>query len=122
MPSWTKILEPAEHASGLEPRAETNFQRQTLSRIPIDAVCSPLDSLIQICIIEDDVRTLSAELEGNTFKVTLCGSDCDFTSNCEATCEGDLVDVFVMTQSISDSGTVSDHDVDDARWETGLLD
>ena len=36
-----------------------------------DAVSSPVNGLLEISIVEDDVRALAAELEGDTLQVSL---------------------------------------------------
>ena len=82
----------------------------------------PVKSLLDIAVIEDDVRALAAELEGDLFKVRLRSDFHNFTADEGTASEGDLLDVGVDGDGVTDTGTVAVDDVDDTRREASLLD
>ena len=54
---------------------------------------SPVDGLLEVGVVEDDVRGLAAELESDRLQVGLGGGLHDLATNKCAACECDLLDV-----------------------------
>jgi len=83
---------------------------------------SPVNSLLQIRIVEDDIRALSTKFEGNVLQVALRGSLHDLPADKSASGESNLIDIHVLGDGCSDGVSVAGDDVDDTWWESGLLD
>lgn len=66
-----------------------------------------LDGLLEIGILEDDVRALATKLKGDLLQVGLGGLLHDESTDVGGTSEGDLVDVWVGGKGVSDSWTVT---------------
>ena len=84
-----------------------------------DALDDSFDRLIDGRVGEDDVRTLPAEFEGESFSGA-CGRCGDPLPDVGRTGEGDLVDVRVLNQQAAGIAR-SGHDVDHTRREFALL-
>jgi len=80
-----------------------------------------LDGLLEIGILEDDVRALATKLKGDLLQVGLGGLLHDESTDVGGTSEGDLVDVWVGGKGVSDSWTVTANDVYDTGWETSFV-
>jgi len=87
-----------------------------------DTLTGVCDGVVNIGIIEDDVGTLSTELERDLLQVTVCGLFKNLLSDSGRTSEGDLVDSGGGGKGLSDGRTVTDNDVDDTSGDTSLLD
>lgn len=61
-----------------------------------DTVSSPVDSLIDVGVVKDDVGALSTEFEGDVLQVGLGGSLHDFATDKGRAGEGDLAEIRKM--------------------------
>lgn len=82
----------------------------------------PGDGIVNVCIVEDNVRALATELEGDLLQVGAGSGLHDLATNNGGASEGNLVDVHVCRDGGTGDLTESREDVDDTCWETGLLD
>ena len=90
----------------------------------------PVDGLLDVAVVKDDVRALAAELEGDALEVGLCRGLHDLAADERATSEGELqfqsvraltegrtraylVDVHVRAHGRADGVTIADDEVDD---------
>lgn len=81
----------------------------------------PRDGLVQISIVEDDVRALSSKFEGDLLEVALRGGLHDLTADEGRPGERDFLDVRVRGESLSGSAAVPGDDVDGTRWEPSFV-
>ena len=87
-----------------------------------DTVGRPVNGLLEICIVEDDVRALSAKLKGDVLEVTLgCGLH-DLPADEGRTSECDLLDATVFADRLTDSVSISDNEVEDTGREASFAD
>ncbi len=84
-----------------------------------DPVDDAFDHLVDRCVFEDDVRTLTTEFEGQVLGAR-CDALLDEATNLRGSSERDLVDAGVFDQRRT-SGTVPGDDVDDPAREFRLL-
>ena len=80
----------------------------------------PVNGLVHIAVVEDDVRALTAELKTGLLEVGLCGSLENLAANDGAASESDLFYVHVVADGVSDGGAVAVNNVDNTWWETGF--
>lgn len=73
----------------------------------------PVDSLIEVSIIEDDIWALSTELESNIFQVTLSSCFHDFSADQGTSSESDLFDFHVGRDGGTDGVSVSGNEIED---------
>lgn len=104
-------------------------------------MCTPTNSLLQIRVVEHDIRVLTAEFEGDVFQVGLGCCLHDLTTDEGGACERDLyaclrlvatktvviseihlVDFHMLSDSGTDGGSVPCDDVNNSRREPDLLD
>ena len=83
---------------------------------------SPVDSLIQISIIEYDIRALASQLKCDRFQIGFSSCFHDFTSNDGATGEGNFSNLHVRWNGSAGGGSISGDDVDDTSGEAGFFD
>lgn len=93
-----------------------------LAVVEEDAKVHPGDGVVDIRVVEDDVRALAAQLQGDLLQVRSRGRLHDLTAHDGAAGEGDLVDIHVRGDGRTGDLTEPGENVDDARWETGLFD
>src|SRR5918996_1606541 len=86
--------------------------------VEVDAVDDPLDRLVERRVVEDDVRGLAAELEGELLARSGDGP-LDLLAHLGRAGEGDLVHVGVL-DDLGAGAPVAGDDVDDARGQPGL--
>jgi len=77
-----------------------------------DTESGPLDSRLEISILEDDVGRLSSQLEGDLLQVGRSSSLHDLSTNRSRSSEGDLSDLGVLGDGRTDDGSISVDDVD----------
>ena len=82
----------------------------------------PTNGLVEICVVEDDVRALSAKLKGNILEVALRSGLHDLPANDGRASERDLLDAVVLADCLTDGVSVSDNKVEDTRGEAGFAD
>jgi len=87
-----------------------------------NAINSPLHSLINVRIIENDARTLSTQLEADFLQVASCSCFHDLPTRESTPSKCNLVDYHAFTDRLTRGVTVAGHDVDYSRWETSLSD
>ena len=87
-----------------------------------DTKGSPVHGLLQVCVVKDDIGALSAQFQGYVLQVALGRCFQDLAPDECRTSEGDFLDLHVMSDSIANSVSVADEDVDDAGRETSLVD
>jgi len=85
-----------------------------------DAMSCPVNGLLEIRIVEDDVRALSTQLEGNVLEVALGGGLHNLPANEGRTGECDLLDTVVLADGLTDGVSVSDNEVEDTRGEANF--
>ena len=86
-----------------------------------DAVGGPRDGLVEISVIQDDVRALSSEFQGHILQVALRSVLLDLPANDRRTSERDLIDIHVLRDRSTGSLSVAIDDVYDTRWEASLV-
>lgn len=103
-----------------------------------DTVGGPVDSLIEVAIVEDDVGRLAAELKSDSLQIRFGGSLHNLATDEGRSSESDLalssercddrqeytylLDTHVRGDCRTDGVAVSGEDVDDTLGETSLLD
>jgi hypothetical protein len=97
------------------------LQKGTEMMYAQDAVRSPVDRLLQVGVVEDDVRALTAKLQRHVLQVALRGALHDLAADEGAPGERDLVDLHVLADGLSDDVAVACEDVDDTRGKAGFL-
>jgi len=102
----------------VDPRTST----AALAMVEEDTKVDPRDGVVNISIIEDDIGTLATQLERDLLQVRPSGSLHDLAADNSATGESNLVDVHVRGERGAGDLAEAGEDVDDAWWETGLLD
>ena len=83
---------------------------------------SPTNSLIQISIIKNDIRTLPSQLERDRFQIGFSSRFHDLTPYEGASRERDFFDLHMGRDGGSGGGSVSGEEVENAWRETGFLD
>lgn len=100
---------------------ETRTGTAALAVVEKDTEVGPGDGVINICIIEDDVGRLAAQLQRDLLQVALRGGLEDGAANSGRTREGDLVDAHVRCDGGTRNATKTGDDVDHTRRESRLL-
>jgi hypothetical protein len=101
---------------------DTGSSTAGLSVVEEDSHVGPLNGLVEVGVLEDDVGGLSSELEGDLLEVGIGGSLHDGASNEGGSSESDLVDVHVGGDSSSGNPSETGDDVKNSSGETSLLD
>ena len=78
----------------------------------------PRHGLVDIAVVEDDVRALSTELKGDLLEVRVRRSLHDLATDEGAAGEGDLLEVHVVADVVTDRVSVSVDNVYNTGWET----
>lgn len=92
-----------------------------LAVVEVDTEVDPVNGLLDIGIVEDNVGGLATKLEGNLLQVGLGSSLHDLAANNGRTSEGNLVDVHVGRDGGTSNPAEAGDDVENARGETSLL-
>jgi len=88
----------------------------------LDAVRCPVNGLLEVCVVEDDVRALSTEFKGDALEVALGSGFHDFSADENRTGEGDLSDTMVFGDGLTNDWSVSNDEVKDTRGEASFAD
>ncbi len=81
---------------------------------------SPVDCLVEVGVVEDDVGRLATELEGDVLQVALGGGLHNLATDQSTTSEGDLINLHVGGDGGTDGVSVAVADVDETRREAGF--
>lgn len=92
-----------------------------LSVVVEDTNVGPLDGVLDIGVVEDDVRGLAAELEGDLLQVGIGGGAENGTADEGGTSEGNLVDTHVGGHGGTGDAAETGDQVNDTLGETGLV-
>ena len=101
-------------------RWPVNLCGHSVARHSQDTMCSPVNGLVEVCIVEDDSRTLSAELESDVLEVAPGRCLHNFPADEGRACEGDLLDVRVPTNRLTDSRSISIDEIEDTGGEASF--
>lgn len=101
---------------------DTRTGAASLAVVEVDTEVDPVNGLLDIGIVEDNVGGLATKLEGNLLQVGLGGSLHDLAADNGRASEGNLVDVHVGGDGGTSNPAETGDDVENARGETGLLD
>lgn len=82
----------------------------------------PRRSLFNVCIIEDDIRTLPSKFESDLLQVALRCRLHDLATDEGATGECDLLNQWMFTDRLANGLAITGDNVDDARREPSFLD
>lgn len=93
-----------------------------LAVVEVDTKVNPGDSVLEVGVWENNIGRLSSKLESDLLQVTLGRSLQDLTTDQGRTGESNLVNIHVRGDSGTGNTTETRDDVDNARWETSLLD
>jgi hypothetical protein len=93
-----------------------------LSVVEVDTKVDPVDGLVEVGIIKDNVGALASELESNLLQVGASGRLHNLSADDGGTSESDLVNVHVGGHGSTGDLSETSDDVDDTWWEAGLLD
>lgn len=93
-----------------------------LAVVEVDTEVDPVNGLLDIGVVEDNVGGLATKLEGNLLQVGLGGSLHDGAADNGRASEGDLVDVHVGGDGGTSNPAETRDDVENTRGETSLLD
>ena len=93
-----------------------------LAVVEVDAKVDPVDGLLDIGVVEHDIRRLAAQLESNLLEVGGGGGLHDSTPNERGTGEGDLVNIHMRGDGGTGDLAESRDDVENTGGEASLLD
>ena len=93
-----------------------------LAVVEVDAEVDPVDGLLDIGVVEHDIRRLAAQLEGNLLEVGGGGGLHDGTTYERGTGEGDLVNIHVRGDGGTGNLAEPGDDVENTGGEASLLD
>ena len=93
-----------------------------LAVVEVNAEVDPVDGLLDIGVVEHDIRRLTAELESNLLQVGGGGGLHDGTTNERGTGEGDLVNIHMRGDGGAGDLAESRDDVENTGGEASLLD
>jgi hypothetical protein len=102
----------------VDPRTRT----AALAVVEEDTEVDPRDGILDIGILKDDIRTLATQLERDLLQVRPCGGLHDLAADNGATGESNLVYVHVGGERSTGDLAETGENIDDTRWESGLLD
>lgn len=101
---------------------DTRAGAAALPVVVVDAEVDPVDGVLDVGIVEDDVGRLAAQLERDLLQVGRRRCLHDLSADTRGAGEGDLVDVHVGGDGGTGGPSEARDDVDDAWGEAGLLD
>lgn len=100
----------------------TGSSAAALAMVKIDSEVDPADSVLDICVVEDDVGALPAKLQSNLLQVAVCGSLQDEPADNGGASECNFIDVHVGRDRSPGNSPDTRNCVDDTRRETSFLD
>ena len=80
----------------------------------------PFDGLLEVCVVEDNDWTFSAELKRDILEVTFGGSLHDLPTDEGRTREGNLFYTMVLADGLTDGMSIPDNEIEDTRGETNF--
>ena len=92
-----------------------------LAVVKEDAKVGPRDSVVNVCVIKNNVGGLATELECRLLQVALSSGFQDQTADVGGSSESNLVDIHVVGKSGTGHTTSTRNDVEHTRWESSLL-
>jgi hypothetical protein len=101
---------------------DTGTGTAALAVVVVDTEVDPVNGLLDVGVLEDDVGGLATKLEGDLLEVGGSSSLHDLSANDGGTSEGDLVNVHMRGESGTGSLAVTGDKVEDTGRETSLLD
>jgi hypothetical protein len=101
---------------------DTGTSTAALAVVVVDTEVDPVNGLLDVGVLEDDVGGLATKLEGDLLEVGGSSSLHDLSANDGGTSEGDLVNVHMRGESGTGSLAVTGDKVEDTGRETSLLD
>lgn len=93
-----------------------------LAVVEVDTKVDPVDGVLNVSVVEDNIGGLAAKLERDLLKVRRRRGLHDLPANSSRASEGNLVDVHVRGNGSTGSLAETRDDVDDSWREAGLLD
>ena len=93
-----------------------------LAVVVVDTKVDPVNGLLKIGVVEDNVGGLATKLEGNLLQVGIGSSLHDGATDNGRAGEGNLVDVHVGGDGGTSNATETGDNVENTRGETSLLD
>lgn len=93
-----------------------------LAVVEVDTKVDPVDGVVNVGVVEDNVGRLAAQLERDLLQVGRRGGLHDLPADDGGAREGDLVDVHVRGDGGTGGLAEARDDVDDSRGEPSLLD
>ena len=93
-----------------------------LAVVEEDTKVDPRNCILDIRIVEDNIRAFATKLEGHLFQIRASGRFHDLPANNGRSGESDLVNVHVGREGSTGNLAEAGDDVDDTRWETGFFD
>ena len=106
-----------------EPIAQsTSFDESRWQICSLDTVGSPIDGLVDIRVVEDDVRALPTKFKSDVLEIALGGSFHDLSAGDGRASEGDLLDKWVLADRLTDGASISDDQVEGTSREANLMD
>lgn len=101
---------------------DTGTGAAALSVVVVDTEVDPVDGLIDVGVVKDDVGGLATKLEGDLLEVGRGSSLHDGSADDSGASEGDLVNVHVGGEGGTSGLAVAGDEVEDTSRETSLLD
>jgi hypothetical protein len=93
-----------------------------LMKYVLDAVGGPVNSLVEVRIVEYDVRGLSTQLERDVLQIRLCRPLHDLAPDKCGPRERYLINTHMFRDSLTNSVAITINDIYDTRWEASLID
>ena len=94
----------------------------TLPVVEVDAEIGPVECIVNVGVVEDDIRALASKLESNLLQIRASSGLHDLSADHRRTCECNFVDVHVRRDSGASNLSEARDNVDDTRRESSLLD
>lgn len=101
---------------------DTGTSAAALAVVEEDTEVGPRDGVVDVGVVEDNVRGLATQLKSDLLQVALGGSLENHTTNQGRTSEGNLVDIHVARDSSTGDTAEAREDVNYTRGEASFLD
>ena len=82
----------------------------------------PFDRLFQVGIVVNNTRTLSTQFKSDILQIRFRSRFLNFTPRESRARERDFINIHVLCNSLADSGSISDYDIDDTGRKASLFD
>lgn len=87
----------------------------------LEAMGCPINRLVNLCIVEDDVWALSAEFKSYVLEIALGGSLHNLPPDEGRASESDFFDMHVLANRLTSGVPISDDEVEYTRGEASLV-